>query len=382
MLISERLGNEVFHRRFHRRISTMGVGVACALLLASCSSGSRSSSSEGTASSSGPAIQWSSNRQSTPVGGGWKSISCTGPRSCTVVGGSGNATTAVLENGIWGAPETIPGATMGGLLSVSCSSNSDCTAVGAGPPAGSSQGVAAAPVAFTKTHGVWSAANSIIGASSNGFGGGMTSVSCLSIGNCIASGEDGAGPFVVQQTGGMWQPLSRIGGRSGSFNSVSCSAPICFVVGSSGRSPNGPLSELLRDGTWVKATFGAGPLESISCWGFNQCVVVGNGSDGAFYQMDYNGIWSSASPLQFERGLTVRSVSCIPRGNGGVCVAIASDNSTSAAALIQPSSAMKPSPISIPNLSSISCVPGNTCWVVGTTNTNSTASSVAISLSW
>ena len=139
--------------------------------------------------------------------------------------------------GKWGRAQRVLG--MGGLdrgnqasiSSVSCSGVGNCT-IGGSYRDGS--GHTHAWVA-SQVHGKWARAHQLPGmaALNKGNGSGLSSVSCVSIGNCTADGDytDGQGhaqPFVVSEVKGTWHDVQAVAGLA--------------ALATAGTSGIGPLS--------------------------------------------------------------------------------------------------------------------------------------------
>lgn len=196
----------------------------------------------------------------------------------------------------------------------------------------------------------------------NGWNTSPVSVSCASVGNCTAGGEfhksdDTYAGFVVSSTNGIWGEAEEVvfdGSVSGPIDyvtvtSVSCVSPgNCAAVGKFLNAEAFVMTS--SNGVWGQATRVTFPdgvrnatpferLEQVSCTSVGNCTAVGNfrnatGTTGgpneqaeAFTVSLTNGVWGQARPVVFANGVTqnsaprayFRSVSCSSPGN---CTAV------------------------------------------------------------
>ena len=244
----------------------------------------------------------------TGGGAGIGSVSCAASGDCLAAGafstpGYHNHPFLVSQvRGKWGRAQRVLG--MGGLdrgnqasiSSVSCSSPGNCT-IGGSYRDGS--GHTHAWVA-SQVRGKWARAHQLPGlaALNKGNGSSLSSLSCLSIGNCTADGgytnSQGHGqPFVVSEVKGTWHDAQAVPG----------------------------LAALATAGT-----AGIGPL---SCRSAGNCSAGGNYKDGSFNYDAYvvsqvGGTWGQAEPVPGLKALNtggyseVNSLAC---GSPGNCVA-------------------------------------------------------------
>ena len=197
--------------------------------------------------------------------------------------------------------------------------------------------------------------------SSNNSWGQVYTMSCASAGDCVAAGEfnnssGGYEAFVARLSGGVWGQATPVVFGSGvqrsspfaRLNSVSCaSVGNCVAVGGFTNSGNGyeAFVVAMSNGVWGQATlvaFGglqaSNPsrltyLQSVSCPATGECVAVGQfkNASGNQYALEAftvtmsGGVWGSATPATY--GSTAQnsvpdaifySVSCASTGN---CVA-------------------------------------------------------------
>jgi hypothetical protein len=257
-----------------------------------------------------------SNAGSTPLAQLF-GVSCTSPGNCTAVGfyadNSPPPTTAwqvmaVTETaGTWGqATEvTAPSNAASNFLAflpvlngVSCTSPGNCVAVGSyNDSSGAQQAMEVA-----ETAGAWGQATEVtLSANAGSTGGaGLNSVSCISRGDCAATGSyrDSSNellPMAATETGGTWAQATGVTVPSSAatginpnafFKGVSCTSPgNCLAVGSYfDNTPTGYAIEAIEtDGTWGPATevAGLGELFGVSCTSADSCVAVGDGGAGA-----------------------------------------------------------------------------------------------------
>jgi hypothetical protein len=194
----------------------------------------------------------------------------------------------------------------------------------------------------------WGSAIEVPGIAALGDTAGVSSVSCVSVGDCVAGGNyfDGSGvhAFVVSEHGGAWGSASEVAvpsalnvyGNAG-LRSVSCAGSDCAAGGWAAESWGNQAIVLDEaNGTWGNATqvpglegnFDAGhdsAVTSVSCGSPGNCAAVGyyaGGVDkygfpdeyGGFVVSEKNGQWGTPwATLGY-----VNSVSC---GGAGDCVA-------------------------------------------------------------
>jgi hypothetical protein len=323
------------------------------------------------------------------VGGstGWaavNSVSCAGAGNCAAGGtyadSSGNAQAFVVDekNGVWGTAVEVPGTAalnVGGsadVLSVSCGSVGNCVAVGHYTDANHIHG-AAEIQAFVvdEKNGVWGTAVEVPGTAALNAGGdaGVTAVSCESAGNCAAGG------FYTEASGGFQ--------GSGEM----------FVVD----EKNGVWGKALKlRGNAAFSTSFAGSVNSISCARVGSCVAGGfyhphhntpqRGRQTAFVVAEMNGVWGKAIdvPRMWRKsweGATVSSVSCASVGNCAAGGTFANDGSH--AFVVAEKNGVWSTPIVVPGttpisnssaiqanaaVTSISCAKAGVCAVGGYTN--------------
>jgi len=238
------------------------------------------------------------------------------------------------------------------LLGVSCPAPSACTAVGTYTRDDS---VIQAMVT-TDVAGSWGQASMLPEPSDVGASGTVaaTSVSCTSVGNCVAvGGYVGAAatalPLIETETNGTWaassavsQPADSMG--AGELLAVSCpAAGDCTAVGiyENGASHVVGFELTKADGTWTQAEALAQPADvyataptvepkSVSCWGPSNCMIVGaytgpGDDEQGFGQFEVNGAFhtpttaAAAGTEESPRTDSLNGVSCVA---AQVCVAV------------------------------------------------------------
>lgn len=282
-----------------------------------------------------------------------RSVSCA-PGGC-VAGGfylgpssRYHAFVTVEQNGRWSRLVTVFTGRKGSIVptmvgSLSCSGPRNCTAVG-GQPA----------FVVSEVNGRWGRAREF----SKGTRG-KVRVSCTSAGNCTA----GWGKFVATERKGRWSKPAVLPGLAAlgtnlAIESVSCTAAVNCVVGGTYHGHHFGKEVFVaskRNGHWGKPTElpgftalnqeGAGDLSAVSCISAGNCVAGGSyavpadfagGSFAPFVASERNGHWGTAIEVpgippadssQCEPDSSscvaghVLAVSCVPSGTcaiGGV----------------------------------------------------------------
>lgn len=176
-------------------------------------------------------------------------ITCAAVGFYTTSTGRGQAFTATMANGKWGAAVQVPGSATpnkGGfaeLNSVSCPTAGNCSAGGSYAPSNTST----QPFVLTEKKGTWGEAIEVPGSATLNTGKDMfvTEVSCVFPGKCSATGDfrtsnHSQGVWVASQKGGTWGQAGTIAGLSGlasggqaEVNGLSCATSgSCGLVGS------------------------------------------------------------------------------------------------------------------------------------------------------
>ena len=238
-------------------------------------------------------------------------VSCGSTGDCVAGGfyqdrlGHGQAFVATEKNGTWGKAIKPPGAAAlnaggsAGITSLSCTSAGNCGAGGYYKDSHAhGQGLVA-----SERNGTWGKAIAVPGlASLNKAGARVYSVSCISAGNCAASGgytdHHGHGQgFVISKRNGTWGKAIEVPGL-GALNaggsartwSVSCGSASNCAAGGSYVNRNGDQQGFVvseQNGTWAKAievpglaslNEGVAQVSSVSCGPGGGCVA------GGYYQ--------------------------------------------------------------------------------------------------
>jgi hypothetical protein len=329
--------------------------------LAALSLGLPASAVAGSAGTWGKAQQIRTPRTgSNPVKknlGGISSVSCAKAGECGAVGfyidpaGKYRGYVVSQKNGAWGKIEAIPGTAAlnpaafadATLNVISCAAPGDCSAGGSYIDAGHE----AQLFVVSEKNGTWGKAKAVPGLAALNTGGDsqLTALSCVSPGNCAASGDyAGDHPsthsaFVVDQVNGSWGKAQAIPGMTAlntggeAFaTSVSCGAVgICAAVGSYtlkngvqrafvasewhgkwGDAVEAPNLERITSGRFAS-------LSSVSCTSGANCAAVGfsdRPNSEPFFIVELHGRWGSARELHGtvslngNAGAALTQVSC------------------------------------------------------------------------
>jgi hypothetical protein len=212
------------------------------------------------------------------IGGGFTRMACWSPADCVAARGS----TATELDGVWGAPQAIPGAPeYDAVSSVSCAPGGYCALAGGGFVNSGPDGTFGTALALP------------------GFSPGP--VSCPSAGNCVVAG----GSQVLSQTHGAWGTPEQLPGTGTdvSIESLSCwSAGNCGAVGTY-LPETGPVSEPFVaseiNGRWTAPEPVPGimalnkqsiPYENyfpLSCPSARRCTVAGLYTDARGRQLPF-----------------------------------------------------------------------------------------------
>jgi hypothetical protein len=200
-----------------------------------------------------------------------RSLSCGAPGSCSAVGQyqlkSGVTLAYIVDesDGAWGKAFNVPGLIklngrhLSSLTTLSCASKGNCLA-------GGSYGDGSHQVAFIvrEKNGTWGGPKPVPGLKvlNKGQNSYVQTVSCVSKGNCAASGiySDATGDaesFLVNEVGGRWsdavavQGLGKLKSHSSSLLTISCGTPFsCSAVGGfSAPNNNGALIVSTKTGS-------------------------------------------------------------------------------------------------------------------------------------
>jgi hypothetical protein len=260
-------------------------------------------------------------------------ISCSSPGNCTLGGYYTSLTgyqafVATQTDGVWGTYTDIPGLNAvitdwngASVSTISCTSPGNCLVGGRYSSAGSYHAFVA-----TQTDGAWGEYEDIPAPngehlSEASFGQtGVTSVSCLSPGNCAATGvyndEVGSQVFAVTQTDGVWGEYEDIPGLrevntygDATATSLSCTSIGNCVLGgyySLDYEETEAFVATQTDGVWGsyenipglnEANVGTGAeVDQVSCTSDGECTASGSyrgsSSSIAFVATQTNGVWS------------------------------------------------------------------------------------------
>jgi hypothetical protein len=299
------------------------------------------------------------------LGGGASAVSCSRPKSCTVVGNyrtsAGFASFAETESrGSWRPtthvtlPANAAAAGDSSVGGVACTGPGSCVLAG---DYTDNHGQVRAMVA-TQSSGTWSAAREVRAPSNASTAGGvfLTAIACPAAGACVAVGQynDTAGharALAVSQSRGTWRqavqlilPGDAAAVPLAAVNSVGCSATgACIAVGRYVTKAHSfaPMSVVSKNGTWshavhirsVPSNAGTTPgvfVNSVACPVGAPCRAVGNyrlksGGEGALVLTRSGSSWS-AGQIQAPKDTALgdrasASANAIGCSRSGYCVA-------------------------------------------------------------
>jgi hypothetical protein len=285
------------------------------------------------------------------------SVSCASAGNCSAGGGyrtSGGGFEAFVvseTDGTWGTAIEAPGSGIlntGGdavVRSVSCGTAGNCAAAGTYYTKITPDLTQA--FVISQKNGTWGKAIEVPGTAPVNSAGtaSVASVSCASAGNCVAGGSYATSggdvqPFVVSETDGTWGTATEVhgAGEGGGVSSVSCaSVGNCSAGGSYSDSDNNTQAFVVseKNGTWGTAievpgtatlnTGGLALVRSVSCASAGNCsaggsYAVGAGHSEAFVVSETNGTWGKAievpgmATLNGGTNASLGSVSCARAG--------------------------------------------------------------------
>jgi hypothetical protein len=261
------------------------------------------------------------------------------------------------SGGTWSTAIEVPGTAdlnTGGdawVTSMSCTSTGDCIAGGVYTDAAHHRQA----FVVSETGGTWGSAVQVPGTARLNKGGNAetTAVSCATAGNCTAGGayEDASvdrWAFVVSETGGKWGTAIRVPGTTAlnkggnaEITSVSCvTAGNCTVGGDYADASYLPQALVVSQtgGTWGTAIEvpgtaalnkgGSAEVLSVSCRSAGNCSAGGDYLDGSFHVQAFavnetGGTWGTAIEVPGTAALNkggiaeITSVSCPATGNCG-----------------------------------------------------------------
>jgi hypothetical protein len=297
------------------------------------------------------------------------SISCVSPGTCTAVGtytdNAGQQVYVVSEQGgVWGTAIEVPGSAAlntdgeAELGPVSCSAAGECAAGGEFDTYDDWTGYQGQAFLVEETSGAWATPIKVPGlaALDVGHSSGVSSISCASPGNCVASGYFAGGivdhygdpgdfgGFLVSEHDGVWGTPRAV--SNGSVASVSCvGVGYCLAGGSKGgqgpgSSPPRGHAVLLteRNGQWsvrskvpglaALSAGGSSRVTSVSCTSRGNCAVGGvytYGSHGVrfhpFVVGETNGKWGKAVAVRGAPKWAQWSRVSVACGGAGSCIA-------------------------------------------------------------
>jgi hypothetical protein len=185
------------------------------------------------------------------------------------------------------------------------------------------------PIYAVEQLGTWGPLIAIGGFSA---GAKLTSVSCVSTGNCVALGSSYEGMIIEDEVNGVWQaPTALLEGIDPL--SVSCtSMKECVAVGS---ATGVPMAQIEMKGKWgapteIPTSTNEGALDSVSCVSTGNCDAVGfEGSTNTYNATPMsvtlvNGVWGTSQEVSLpNRYGWFTGVSCPSALN---CVAVGQDS--------------------------------------------------------
>jgi hypothetical protein len=285
----------------------------------------------GPALGSGSTAEAVSTSAAGLTGGGVEAISCVSAGECTAVGDRTPVNRIALfvvseKHGVWGVARPVPGlaALLGGgepmarFNVVSCSSAGNCGAGGVyfTGTAGTQ------PFVVSERNGIWGTIEKVPGVAPLNTGrDAMTQdMSCSSTGNCGAGGfyvtsRGVTGGFVVSEQDGAWGRARKVGVAGAGISKITCVSPgNCLATGVYGTTGGTfPFTVTQRDGRWGKArtfprlialTSGGryADITSISCKAVGDCTAVGfyyftSQQDTVFAFRQQNGTWGPVIPV-------------------------------------------------------------------------------------
>jgi hypothetical protein len=285
-------------------------------------------------------------------------VSCASPGNCVAGGSYATKTTsaamlAVQSKGKWAkafkAPVSVPKNGYSDIAAVSCPSAGNCAAAGTvGTDLGSTQSFV-----LSERNGKWSAAKEIPGSAklNTGNGGGVTSLSCVSAGNCVAAGyyadsSHGDHIYTATERNGTWQKAEQVPGLAalhiGGYIiavTLSCASSGNCALGGQYDVKDGATEAMIateKNGTWgdIEEVPGTGALNAegtastnyVSCPSAGKCVAVGSYQDKnnhaeLFVISESNGHWGTAAQMPGIAGLNadgradIGGLSCPSAGN-------------------------------------------------------------------
>jgi hypothetical protein len=254
-------------------------------------------------------------------------------------------------NGTWGTAQAVSGIGVGSnddeVSAVSCRSAGNCGAVGV---------YAGEAFVADEVNGTWGGAQDVPGLATLSDGGyaQASSISCGSVGNCVAGGNyetynSHEETWIADEVGGIWGNAEEVpgtaalnAGNGAAVSSVSCaSAGNCGVGGYYQDASNHHQAFVADEvgGAWGNAeevpgtaalnAGGNAMISSLSCASAGNCSAGGfyyehvSGDEEAFIVSEVGGAWGMAEEVPGTAALNVggnavvNSVSCASAGNCG-----------------------------------------------------------------
>jgi hypothetical protein len=192
--------------------------------------------------------------------------------------------------------------------------------------------------------GTWGTAEEVPGTAALGGGGGLTSVSCATAGNCSAVGEfaneiGDQESFVANEVDGTWQNAEQVPGASALGPAMTVTSVSCATAGNCSAGGKSRTAFVVNEvnGTWQDAIDVPGiakpgqiaQVQSVSCGAAGDCSAGGyyyntsgsSSTEQAFIANEVNGKWYAAQEVPGTATLntggqaTTLSVSCASAGN-------------------------------------------------------------------
>src|SRR6516165_1594677 len=280
-----------------------------------------------------------------------RSVSLSGDGNTAIVGGSadnnstGAAWVFTRSGGVWNQQAKLVGTGAEGQaaqgISVSLSGDGNTAIVGGW----ADNNLIGAAWVFTRSNGVWSQEQKLVGAgvlgpvASQGF-----SVSLSGYGTTAIVGGPGDGPhggptgdgsgaaWVYTRSGGVWTQqgpklvgTGAVGAQSQGFSvSLSGAGNTAIVGGPFGASAGGAAWVYTRsDGMWTQQTKLVGAGWSVSLSGDGNTAMVGEPGDGAAVYTRSGGVWSQQGPKLVGSGavgLAFQGTSVSLSGDGNTAI--------------------------------------------------------------
>lgn len=350
-----------------RRTGWAGLLAVTVLAAAGCGAASGPAPSVG---GWGPAQQVTGAGQAARYGAQVSVLSCPSPGDCSAGGSATLGKKSVPfvageSGGVWGQAQLIPGLAAlgpgdsGSLAALSCGAPGDCAAGGLYAPGGTGYQTG---FVVAEQHGVWGQAQAVPGlARLNTSDADVAAVSCPAAGDCVVAGNyGGAGatqlPFVISESGGVWDQAQPIPGLAGPHVAASVAALSCPAVGSC-VAVGSDIADTDRVGTgigafvatetggvWSRAQGVASLLGlpgrdvsagAVSCSAPGDCGITGSFTDGArgyqqpFVATESGAGWHVTQLVSTGEGLDLPGVTLISCSGPGDCTAAGNDETGS-----------------------------------------------------